>query len=251
MVDVAKQEVRAYWEGRPCAAELAAAPEGTAAFFAAVEAEKERLEPFEHEFGEFGSWRGRRVLEIGCGVGTDTIRFARAGADITSIDLTEHAVRLTKRWLELEGLPGAVRRADAEQLPFGDGSFDLVYSWGVLHHTPRLPAAIAEVRRVLRPGGEARVMLYARRSWFAWGVWARYALLHGRPWLSVGQAIASHLESPGTVALTMAEAERLFEGFRETDIGRQTTPYDRRVGGPLAALTGDRLGWYLLIRAQP
>jgi SAM-dependent methyltransferase len=249
MSNLAKQDVRSYWEARPCAAELAQAPEGTAQFYAEVEAEKDRLEPFEHGFGEFDRWQGKQVLEIGCGVGTDTVRFARGGAEVTSVDLTEHAIRLTTRWLELEGLTGSARQADAEELPFADESFDLVYSWGVLHHTPRPPAAIGEVRRVLRPGGEARVMLYARRSWFAWAVWARYALLRGRPWLSVSQAIASHLESPGTAAFTSREVRHLFDRFAAVDVRRQRTPYDRRVAGPLVGLTGDRLGWFFLIRA--
>ena len=106
-----------------------------------------------------------RVLEIGCGLGTDGARFARAGAQYTGVDLTEAAVALARRRFELEGLPGEFRVADAESLEFADGSFDIVYSHGVLHHTPDGAAAVREVRRVLAPGGRAVVMLYHRDSY--------------------------------------------------------------------------------------
>ena len=104
-----------------------------------------------------------------------------AGAEATGVDLTEAAVEAVRERLALEGLEAELRVADAESLPFGDGEFDLVYSWGVIHHTPDTERALAEVRRVLRPGGEARIMLYSRRSWVALGVWLRYGVLRGRP----------------------------------------------------------------------
>src|SRR6185503_19479033 len=106
-----------------------------------------------------------KVLEIGCGLGTDGAQFAEAGADYTGVDLTEAAVDLARKRFEFFDLPGKFQTADAEDLPFPDQSFDLVYSHGVLHHTPETAKAIKEIHRVLRPGGRAVVMLYHRDSY--------------------------------------------------------------------------------------
>lgn len=149
----------------------------------------------------------------------------------------------------MEGLTARVQVADAEGLPFADASFDLVYSWGVLHHTPDTRRALGEVRRVLAPGGEARVMLYSRRSWVALGLWLRYALAVGRPWRSLSWAVANHMESPGTRAYTPPELVRLFDDFRDISVTTFLTPCDQRVAGPLARLFGDRFGWFAGIRA--
>jgi ubiquinone/menaquinone biosynthesis C-methylase UbiE len=248
-----KRRVQEFWEAGPCGAKLVAddVERGSAEFYAELEAERYRLEPFIPGFAEFDRWLGKDVLEVGVGLGSDFVRFARAGARLHGIDLTEAAVALVRRRLELEGLSAEVTVADAEALPFADESFDLVYSWGVLHHTPDTQRALREVRRVLRPGGEARVMLYARRSWVGLGLWLRHALARGRPWHSLSHVIARHMESPGTKAYTPRELERLFRdaGFASVETVRFLTPYDRRVGGPLTRLTGDRLGWFAGVRA--
>ncbi len=245
-----KERVREHWEDEPCGTSTSTAAPGTPEFFAEVERERYRLEPFIPAFAEFERWRDARVLEVGVGLGTDFTRFVRAGAQATGVDLTQAAVDAVAARLELEGLSAELLRADAEQLPFADASFDLVYSWGVIHHTPDPEAALAEVRRVLAPGGEARIMLYSRRSWFAAGAWVRYALLRLRPWRSIADVLASHLESPGTKAYTQRELEQLFRGFTSATFDRFVTPYDRRVAGPLADLAGSRLGWFVGIRAR-
>jgi ubiquinone/menaquinone biosynthesis C-methylase UbiE len=190
------------------------------------------------------------VLEVGIGLGTDFTRFARAGARLAGIDLTEAAVDLVRRRLAHEGLEADVRVGDAENLPFADGTFDLVYSWGVLHHTPDTARALDEVRRVLRPGGEARIMLYSRRSWVALGVWLRYGLARGKPWRSFADLLAEHMESPGTKGYTQPELEEMFAGFRDVRFTRWVTPYDRRVAGPVARLLGPRFGWFVGITAR-
>ena len=105
------------------------------------------------------------ILEIGCGIGTDGAQFAKAGADYTGIDLTEAAIDLARRRFAVSGLNGEFRVSDAEKLGFPGDSFDLVYSHGVLHHTPDIEAAVSEIRRVLKPGGRALVMLYHRGSY--------------------------------------------------------------------------------------
>ncbi|HVF50088.1 MAG TPA: class I SAM-dependent methyltransferase [Pyrinomonadaceae bacterium] len=160
-----KERVRAFWQANPCGVKFADAEVGTREFFARVEAHRYGSEWHIPSAAGFSSAKGLRVLEIGCGLGTDGAGFARAGAIYTGVDLTAAAVELARRRFELEGLRGEFRVADAEALEFADESFDLVYSHGVLHHTPDIGAAVGEVHRVLRPGGRAVVMVYHRDSY--------------------------------------------------------------------------------------
>lgn len=246
-----KERVRDFWEEEPCGAEHAKTQEGTPEFFAEVERTRDELDPYIHLFADFEGARGKRLLEIGVGLGTDFIRFVRAGAVATGVDLTQHAVELVQRRLALEGLAADVRTADAENLPFEDGSFDRVYSWGVLHHTPDTSRSISEAVRVLRPGGEACVMLYARHSWVSYGLWVRHALLEGRPWQSLASVLAAHMESEGTKGYTKRELRNLFSGLDDMRIDKLRTSYDEQIApGPLARLTGNLLGWNLVVRGR-
>lgn len=251
-VNHAKDTVREFWDSQPCGSSHTTSEEGSKSYFDEVEQARYQLEPFIPQFAEFERWEGKRVLEVGVGLGSDFVRFARAGADLTGVDLTPTAVELVGRRLALEGLDADLHVADAENLPLEDASFDLVYSWGVLHHTPNTELAVSEVRRVTAPGGEARIMLYSRRSWVAMGVWLRYALAHGRPWRSFTSVIAQHMESDGTKAYTKSELERMFlPHFSNVEFAPFLTPYDRRVGGRLAEAIGPRLGWFMGINAKP
>jgi SAM-dependent methyltransferase len=243
-----KRRVQEFWNTDPCGSKHASAPEGTREFFEEVEHKRYTLEPFIPKYAEFNRTRGERVLEVGVGLGTDLVRFARAGARVTGIDFSRRSVELARRRLRLEGLTGDVLVADAEALPFGDGEFDRVYSWGVLHHTPDTERAARELVRVLRPGGRLCAMLYARYSWVTFGLWARYALLEAKPLRGLSDVVAHHMESDGTKAFTRAELKRIFEGLGGLRIEHVGTPYDRRVGGPLAAATGRALGWFMVVR---
>lgn len=160
-----KERVRAFWQANPCGVKFADAAPGTRHFYELVEAHRYTKEWHIPAAADFAGARGLKVLEIGCGLGTDGAQFAEAGADYTGVDLTEAAVELARRRFELFDLPGTFKTADAENLPFPDESFDLVYSHGVLHHTPETGKAIQEIHRVLRPGGRAVVMLYHRGSY--------------------------------------------------------------------------------------
>jgi ubiquinone/menaquinone biosynthesis C-methylase UbiE len=160
-----KERVRAFWQANPCGVKFADAEPGTRHFFELVEAHRYTKEWHIPAAADFQSASGLRVLEIGCGLGTDGAQFAEAGADYTGVDLTPAAVELARKRFELFNLPGEFQVADAEQLDFADESFDLVYSHGVLHHTPEIDKAIREIHRVLRPGGRAMVMLYHRGSY--------------------------------------------------------------------------------------
>jgi SAM-dependent methyltransferase len=160
-----KERVRAFWQEHPCGTKFADAPEGSRRFFELVEQHRYQKEWHIPAAADFQSSNGLRVLEIGCGLGTDGAEFAKAGADYTGVDLTNAAVDLARQRFEMFGLPGKFRTADAEQLDFPDESFDVVYSHGVLHHTPDIDSAVREIHRVLRPGGKAKLMLYHRDSY--------------------------------------------------------------------------------------
>jgi ubiquinone/menaquinone biosynthesis C-methylase UbiE len=160
-----KERVRSFWQENPCGTKFAEAPPGSRRFYELVEAHRYTKEWHIPAAARFADAKDLAVLEVGCGLGTDGAQFAQAGARYTGIDLTDAAIELAKRRFELFDLPGAFRVADAERLDFPDNSFDLVYSHGVLHHTPDTPSAVREIHRVLRPGGKAVVMLYHRDSY--------------------------------------------------------------------------------------
>lgn len=247
-----KELVREYWEANPCgSADGDGAPTGTHAYFTAVEEHRWQAEPFIPAFAQFWRWSGRRILELGIGQGTDFIQFVRAGSHCTGVDLTQAAIDLVSQRLTHERLTAELVLADAEALPFADATFDLVYSWGVLHHTPDTARAVSEARRVLEPGGEARIMLYNRRSWTALWCWIRYAVLGGHPLQSFTDVIAEHMESPGTKAYTLTELRTLFANWSEVHVTRWLTPYDCRVVPPLVRALGNRFGWFTGIVARP
>ncbi len=160
-----KERVRAFWQKNPCGTKFSDAEMGTRLFFERVEEHRYTKEWHIPGAADFAGARGLSVLEIGCGLGTDGAQFAKAGATYTGVDLTDAAVELAQKRFQLFDLPGTFRTADAENLDFADESFDLVYSHGVLHHTPDTVKAVQEVHRVLKPGGRAVVMLYHRGSY--------------------------------------------------------------------------------------
>ena len=203
---------------------------------------------------------------MGFGAGTDFIQWLRAGARVSGIDLTEEALANVRHRIAVYGLPQpeSLQVADAETLPFPANTFDLGYSWGVLHHTPNTPKALAELVRVVRPGGEIKVMLYNRHSLYACKMWVKHALLKGRPWKSLRWVLWNHVESIGTKGFTQAEVEQMLASLGLTDIRmeRFVTNNDRVVrrsfpywlGGLLLAavisLTGNRLAWFRGISAR-
>ena len=160
-----KERVRAFWQQHPCGTKFSDAEMGSREFFDRIEAHRYGKEWHIPAAADFAGARGLKVLEIGCGLGTDGAQFAAAGADYTGIDLTEASIELARKRFELSGLKGEFWVADAERLDFAAETFDLVYSHGVLHHTPDIEAAVREIHRVLKPAGRAMVMLYHRGSY--------------------------------------------------------------------------------------
>jgi ubiquinone/menaquinone biosynthesis C-methylase UbiE len=245
-----KREVRRYWEAEPCGSAAATAPEGSREYFVQIERRRYELEPFIHRFAEFESATGKKVLEIGVGAGTDHVQFARAGAELHGVDLTEHGVELVRRRLALERLSSDLHVADAEALPFPDDSFDIVYSWGVLHHTPDTRRAVAEAVRVTRPGGRICIMVYSRHAWVSYGLWLRRGPLSGRPLRSIADVLHHHMESIGTKGFTRRELRTMMVGIGDLKIEKVSTPYDRAYARMLARPTGRWLGFFQVAQGR-
>jgi ubiquinone/menaquinone biosynthesis C-methylase UbiE len=180
-MDPAKQRAIDQWTADPIDAHRACGIPGTAEFFEELLAARHEYGPWLAEALDYKGSAGLDVLDIGCGQGIDLANFARAGARVTGLDLTPRHVELANAHLHALGLSGSAVEGDAESLPFADQSFDRASSNGVLHHTPNLAAALSEIYRVLRPGGDARIILYNRSSlhyWLTQVVW--FGVVHGK-----------------------------------------------------------------------
>jgi len=254
--NISKSMVRDYWDKNPCGAKNCPYKLGTQEFFQWTRRRREALEPFIDACAQFDQWANKKVLEIGCGLGVDSLKFARGRAQLTAIDLSQQAVALTKQRLMQADLTAEVVTADAEKLGLVDNQFDFVYSWGGLHHTSDLMSAIDEVERVLKPGGKLCIMLYHRKSLLALKAYLGYGLLRFRPWRSVDAILAQHLESPGTKAFTADQVRHIFKRFSNVEIKHFLTPYDTRLFGEvylpqwLKRLIPQKLGWFLVAQGQ-
>jgi ubiquinone/menaquinone biosynthesis C-methylase UbiE len=208
---------------------------------------------------EFTSHAGHDVLEIGGGLGIDLAQFASNGARVTDVDISAGHLALAEEHFRLRGLQGRFVHHDAEQLPFPDASFDLVYSNGVIHHTPNTAAVVDEIYRVLRPGGRTIVMVYAEDSLYYWR-----NLLFGRGLkegqlgrASIGEILSSSVEASGTDArplvkvYTTARLRRLFHRFTGARVvQRQLRPEELPAPlRPMREVIERVAGWNLIIKA--
>lgn len=257
-----KIAVYEYWNRNPCGTNLPERQEKfSRAYFEGIEELRYTREPEVMSFAQFPRFHGQKVLEVGVGVGTDFLQWVRAGAEAYGVDLTPEAIDHVRRRLEIYGLqPKEIRLADCEHLPYPDGSFDLVYSWGVIHHTPNTERALSEIVRVCRPGGICKLMVYNRHSLAAFYVWVRNALLRGQPWQSFGWCISRYVESLGTRALTRRELENLLGrwAIEDLEIHRPLTYWDtyrgrmkwiEQVAYLLSSIFGaDSLGWFMTVQ---
>ena len=160
-------DVRSFWDTRPCNIRHSNAQIGTRQYFDEVEQRKYFVEPHIPRFAEFEKWKGKRVLEIGCGIGTDAVNFARAGAQYTGLELSEKSLELTKKRFEVFELHGTFFLGNAENLTsiVPVETYNLVYSFGVIHHTPHPEDIVEQVKRYLGSESKFRLMLYAKNSW--------------------------------------------------------------------------------------
>lgn len=265
-----KQAAIECWTADPCGASTVEGELGTRPYFERLLDARARYAPWLATALGYAETAGKRVLDVGCGQGIDLAQFARAGARAIGIDLTPRHVALARAHLAALALPAEAAIADAERLPFADGSFDWVSSNGVLHHTPAIADALSDIRRVLRPGGEARIILYNRNSFHYWvgQVLARGIiggrLLHGD---SIDALLSDGVEhsrigarplvrvyAPGRVRdlLRAAGFRRVGIEIRHLGSPRLAVALERLLGerrsNSLARRLGDVAGWYVVAR---
>ena len=211
-------DVREYWNRHIHDLEITTHPVGSPGFFADLD--QYHFEKLHHlpRLIDFAGYRGRRVLDVGCGAGTDLIRFARGGATVTGVDVSASAIALARENFAQHGLEADLREADGERLPFPDETFDLVYAHGVVQYTPNDRALVEECRRVLRPGGEAVFQVYNRISWLnALSKLMKVAL--------------EHEDAPVLKKYSASEFRALLSGFREVRIVEERFPVKSRLHG--------------------
>jgi len=252
-----KDAVRAYWNEHPCGTQFTGLDWGSVEFYRSVEEERYRRQPFMEEAVGFRRYPGKRLLEIGCGLGTDLLQFARNGAVTTGMDLTAQSVALARGRFRAEDVPGAFTVGDAENLPFPDASFDVVYSFGVLHHTPDTARTFREIRRVLAPGGEAVVMLYHSRSshyYLGYPLALASRFRRGEGWISKSEyfRVYDGNENPLGKAYSRKQVRAFFEGFEilEQKSYDPWRPHLGRTANRILVGLGSRLGFYLVTRAR-
>lgn len=272
---VAIDRVREYWNARPCNLRHSPAPVGTRQYFDEVDARKYMVEPHILRFADHARWAGKRVLEIGCGLGTDTMRFARAGAQVTAVDLSARSLDLARQRAEVYGVSERVsfHEANAEELSryIRPEVYDLVYSFGVIHHSPRPDRVLQQIREhFVGPQTTLKLMVYHWRSWKVLSILAREA--HGVFW-RLREAVARHSEAqtgcPVTYCYTSGQVRSLLAAhrFRVEDLWVdhifpyrvadyvqfryvKAFPFSWLPPRAMAALER-RLGWHLCVTARP
>jgi len=253
-----KDRIRQYWNDQPCGIKKGQGKLGSLEYFETGSLRRYEVEPHLIDFAGFHEWRGKRVLEIGCGMGWDAVQFAKHGADYTGIDISDRSVDLARQQFEAYGLHGDLRvmnMADAGEVSELDGGYDLVYSMGVIHHFPNIEQIIKNIHTLTAPGGEFRFMVYAKNSW-------KYAMI--RKGLDQFEAQA---DCPYAQAFTSTELYDLLDNSFEILRLRQAHCFmynvDRYKQGELELepwfeampmlmrdAIKEYLGWHLLVKSR-
>jgi len=268
------EQVRDFWNRRPCNIRHSTKPLGSREYFDEVEARKYLVEPHIPGFADFPRWAGKKVLEVGCGIGTDTVMFARHGAQVTCVDLSEKSLEIARQRVQLYGFADRVRfyhgSAEALSTLVPVEPYDLIYSFGVIHHTPHPDRVLHELRQYAAPGTTVKIMVYHRHSWKVF--WILLTSGKGRFW-HLEDIVAQHSEAetgcPVTYTYTRRGAAQWLErcGFRPREISvEHIFPY--RIADyvqyryvrewyfrwmPAVVFHGmeKRFGWHLCLTAEP
>jgi ubiquinone/menaquinone biosynthesis C-methylase UbiE len=251
--------VRSFWDSRPCNIRHSSQPVGTKKYFDEVEARKYFVEPHIPKFADFTKWRDKQVLEIGCGIGTDAINFARNKALYTGVELSTESLRIAQQRFKIFDLNGTLLNGNAELIDelFPGRTFDLIYSFGVLHHTPDISKAFRAIRKLTNSGTTFKFMVYAKHSW-------KNALINAgleQPEAQFGCPIANVYSDEGITEL-LADA-----GFKVTSIIQdhifpynidkyrnyefELEPWFAEMSKAMRGALEQQLGWHLLITAIP
>ena len=206
-----------YWDHRIHDLEMTEHPVGSKAFFDDLDDYRFDKLHYLPRLVDFGSFRGQQLLEVGCGIGTDLVRFAKGGAQVTGVDLAPTAIDLARKNFEWNGVTAvALRVANGEALPYADASFDVVYGHGVIQYTANAAQLIREMHRVLKPGGTGIFMVYNRVSWLnAMSKLMKVAL--------------EHEDAPVLKKYSIAEFKALLTPFKETRIVPERFPVKSRL----------------------
>jgi len=265
--------VREYWDRRPCNIRHSTKTPGSREYFDEVEKRKYFVEPHIPRFAEFPRWQDKRVLEIGCGIGTDTINFARNGASVTAVDLSEKSLEMARKRAEIFGLADRIRfyHGSAEQLEqvVPPQTFDLIYSFGVIHHTPHPERVLEQLGSYSRPGTTVKFMVYNRHSWKVFWILLTYRKCQ---FWRLKELIARYSEAetgcPVTYSYSRRELRELMErhGFRVKRVQiEHIFPYRIRdyvqyryirewyfrwMPEPLFHILERMLGWHLCVTAE-
>jgi SAM-dependent methyltransferase len=239
--------VRDFWQSHINNEYYTGAQRASDEYFAEIEDRRYRTHYHLPELFASLDGDGKKLLEVGCGIGVDSIQLAKRGYQVTAVDLTENALTVARQFAERRGVSIDFQLGNAEGLDFPDASFDAVYSFGVLHHTPDIGRSVAEVHRVLRPGGTAYVMLYHRDSLVNFIHWALR--------LPYESPTDRKDHCPVVYTFSRGGARRLFGDFASVEVhadypftygfGPLTTKLPLSARRPL----GKVIGWHLMITA--
>ena len=211
------EKIQDYWNHRIHDLEMTDHPVGSKAFFDDLDDYRFDKLHYLPQLVDFSSFRGQRVLEVGCGIGTDLVRFARGGALVTGVDLAPTAIELARKNFQLHGVePEELRVANGEALPYADDSFDVVYGHGVVQYTANAPQLIRECHRVLKPGGTAVFMVYNRVSWL-------------NALSKVMNVALEHEDAPVLKKYSIAEFRELLQPFKQVRIVPERFPVKSRL----------------------
>lgn len=254
------EKVREYWNTRPCNIRHSDLPLGSKEYFDAVEARKYFVEPHIPGFAGFSEWKGKKVLEIGCGIGTDAVSFVRNGADYVGVELSEVSVELARRRFDVLGLNGQFFVANVEELSTSaipTGPYDLIYAFGVIHHTVDPSRALSELRKFASEETELRIMLYAKNSYKALLIEEGFdqpeAQDHCPIALTYTAETARALVESAGFSVSSINQDHIFpyQVSKYVNYQYEREPWFEAMPPSLFALLEKRLGWHLLVGAVP
>ena len=257
-MEIGIDQVRNYWDSRPCNIRHSAAPIGTRQYFEEITERKYFVEPHIPGFAQFDKWSKKTVLEIGCGIGTDAVSFAKMGAEYTGIELSAESLQLAQKRFELFGLEGKFVLGDAEELNIEEfKTYDLIYSFGVLHHTPDIQKALRNIRKLSHKNSQIKIMLYAKNSW-------KQKMIDGgldQPEAQFGCPIANSYSKEEVEAMmtdsgfevTSIRQDHIFpyvvQDYKEYKYVRE--PWFQEMPPKMFSILEKNFGWHLLIDAVP